>query len=188
MSEPRMKSAREIAMEKADKLGKPSEEELRKMRQETYGPIGQGLARKYLSGLPLRDIQRELSKYAGEEKKVLLESLTIALRDSITLDSPADADRVLEAWRVLNASREIGQSIADIRSLLTDYERSKEGREARAAEEAAGDLARELEKDGISGSALVVNAGRAAQVVQQLEDIKKEYAGRLAALKGKLAL
>jgi len=183
-----MKSAWEIAMEKVEKLGKPSEEELRKARQDTYGPMGEGLAKRYLLGLPLRDFQSELKKYSGEEKKVVLESLAAALRDSITLDNRADTDKALDAWRALKPSQEIEQSIADIRSLLTDYERAKEGREARAAEKAAGDLARELEKDGISGSALVVNAGRTAQVVQQLEDIKKEYAGRLAALKEKLAL
>lgn len=188
MSEPRMKSAWEIAMEKAEKLGKPSEEELRKMRRETYGPIGQGLAKKYLSGLPVRDLQKELAKYAGEEKTVVLESLTTALRGSITLDSRADADRVLEAWRVFKASRQIEQTVADIKDLLADYEKAIEGREAGAAQEAAGDLTRQLEAEGISGSALVVNAGNSAQVTQQLDAIKKEYAARLAALKEKLTL
>ena len=58
-----IKSAWEIALEKVDKLGELSPEELKRQKEEKYALIGQALADKYLGGLDLWQLDVELDKY-----------------------------------------------------------------------------------------------------------------------------
>jgi hypothetical protein len=57
-----MKSAYEKAMEKVEKLGKPTEEELKKLE---YIPIGNAIAARYLQEEDF-NLDAELTKHKGE--------------------------------------------------------------------------------------------------------------------------
>ena len=67
-----IKSAWELAMEKVEKLGKLSPEELRRQKEDKCGSIGQVLAEKYLSGSSLRELKTELDKQKGEERELVM--------------------------------------------------------------------------------------------------------------------
>lgn len=75
-----IKSALEIAMEKVEKLGEPTEEERLKW---TYGPQGEELAARYLKGKI--NLLAELSKYEENTKKIVIESAAAILARNINL-------------------------------------------------------------------------------------------------------
>ncbi|MBI4333417.1 MAG: hypothetical protein HY673_19295 [Chloroflexi bacterium] len=186
MAEPKMKSSWEIAMERAEKLGKPSEEEIKKRREETYVPIGQALAKKYLSGLPVRDLNIELEKYRDEDLKVVTTALLAELRDGISPARAEATDRAVEAWRLLRPSAVTERVAGDIKKLMADYEEAKKEEEERAAPLAEEDVWRELEAEGIAGSAVAVNLQKAMSRPVSLEGLNKAFATKLEELKDQL--
>lgn len=186
MAEPRMKSSWEIAMERAEKLGKPSAEEIKKRREETCVPIGQALAKKYLSGLPMRDVHIELEKYKGEDTKVVVEAFLGLLKDSLFLDQPDDADRAIEAWRLFRPSSDTDKVLREIKDLFGTYDEAKKVEEGRAIPQVEEDLLRQLEEEGIAGSAVVVNSKKSISTAKSLDNVRKDYAEKLEKLKEKL--
>ncbi len=64
-----IKSAWEKAMEKVEKLGKPSEEELKQLE---YVPAGNRLAARYLKEKTF-DLDAELIKYKGTGARISLQ-------------------------------------------------------------------------------------------------------------------
>ncbi len=92
-----IKSAWELAMEKVDKLGKLSPEELRQQKEDKCRSIGQGLAEKYLSGSSLRDLKLELDRHKGEEGELVRVALASKLIDAIELGDAERLAKVVEA-------------------------------------------------------------------------------------------
>ncbi|MBI2935000.1 MAG: hypothetical protein HYY29_05455 [Chloroflexi bacterium] len=181
-----MKSAWEIAMEKAEKLGKPSPEELAKRREESSVPIGEALARKYLAGLTARDLQIELDKYKGEDRNIVIRSLLNSLKASISLDSPDPANRVLEAWGLLSPSPQKEPVWAAIRELIESYARARTETRAKAGPRAEDELRRELAAEGIAGTAVVINPEQTRATQAPEVAGRDDYAARLETLKDEL--
>jgi hypothetical protein len=75
-----IKSAAEIAKEKLEKIGEPTEQERLKWK---YGPEGEKLAARYLK----EDINlvNEVKKYDGEAKKIIITSVNDILLRNINL-------------------------------------------------------------------------------------------------------
>lgn len=187
MPEHKMKSAWEIAMEKADKLGKASPEEMRQRREETCSLVGQAVAKKFLSGLPVRDVHIELDKHQGEDRKFVQDSFLACLRDAISVESPANTNRALEAWRLFRPSSGLEKVAADIAALLGEFEKAKIAAEKQAAPQAEEGFLRQLAEEGIAGSALAVNPNKGLSTVKAVEDLKASYQAKLEKLKAALA-
>lgn len=123
-----MKSAWEKAMEKADKLGKPSDDELKQLE---HVPAGNRIAARYL-GEESYDLDAELTKYKGTgvRKYVVLGAEEIFLR-SITL--PRDdrtqqtTKKAMAGIRLLKENKNQLEPIFDrIENLLTYYEQARQ--------------------------------------------------------------
>ncbi len=183
-----MKSAREIAMEKAEKLGKLSPEELKKRRDETCVPVGQALAKKYLAGWPMRDVRIELDKFKGDDLKTVVDAWLKALTAGMSLDSAAGITRVLEAWRLFRPSPQLEKVAGELHGLVEGFEKARGEAEARALPRAGDEVRRELEKQGISGSAITVNLAKARSKLKAVEEIKKEYGVKLEKLEEELLM
>ena len=65
-----LKSAWEIAQERANRLGKLSAEERAQQERQEYRQIGQALARKWLDSSQRLDIATGLNKRAGEQRDI----------------------------------------------------------------------------------------------------------------------
>lgn len=187
MAEHKMKSAWEIAMEKADKLGKASAEEMRQRREETCLPIGQAVAKKYLSGLPVRDVHFELDKHKGEERTLVLDSFLACLKDAISVESLGNTNKALEAWRLFRPSPGLEKAAADITALIGEFEKAKIAAEKQAAPQAEEALLKQLAAEGIAGSALAINPSKGFSTVKAVEDLKTSYQSKLEELKAGLA-
>jgi hypothetical protein len=180
-----IKSAWELAMEKVEKLGKFSPEELQRQKAEKCGSIGQGLAERYLGGMLLRDLKLELDKQKGEERQLVGEALASKLIDAIELGDAERLSKVIEGIAELNLkSREGLAGIrVEIEQLFGEY-REAEQKKRREVDAAARGVLHQLR---ISGSAIgSVNPEVVPEWKNELDKIAQPYRERLDDIKARL--
>ena len=180
-----IKSAWEIALEKTEKLGKLSPEELREQRRQELAPVGRGLADRYLAGLGLWQLKVELDRYKGEERALVTESLVSSLVQGIELGNDDRLARVMEGVSALKEERQAG--ITEIRdraeALFREY-REVEQKERRDAEESVKEILHQLR---ISGSAIgAINPKVMPEWQQALDRFAEPYIMQLEELKERL--
>ena len=92
----KVKSALEIALERAQKLGSISSDEKQKLKDAKLESVGLALSRRYLKGLPVRDLETELVKYQ-DNRQTIINYLLSYLADEIDMGDPDGTNRILEA-------------------------------------------------------------------------------------------
>jgi len=183
VAEDRIKSAREIAMEKVAKLPNLTPEEIREQKEREYIPRGEVIARKYLAkALRETDLKLELDKYQGEEAQIVRQAFLSTLGQSIGLEEADQGQRALEGMRALGMD--------------VDYERAKEefteiSRAFNHAQEKAFERLEEAQKEmlrrsGISGSAVRPDVTGNKDVQNELQQMRQPYESRLHELKERL--
>jgi hypothetical protein len=173
-------------MEKVDKLGKLSPEELRRQKEEKCGSIGKGLAERYLSGLALRDLKLELDKHKGEERELVSTALASDLIDAIELGDAERLAKVEEAISGLKLKAKEGLAAisGEIEQLFAEY-READQKKRREVETAARGVLHQLR---ISGSAIGnVNPEVVPEWKSELDKIAQPYCERLDDIKARLA-
>jgi hypothetical protein len=172
-------------MEKVEKLGKLSPEEVRRQKEEKYGSIGQGLAEKYLTGLALRDVRIELDKYKGEERELVRAALASKLIDAIELGDAERLSKVVEAMSALKLKSEEGLVAirGEIEGLFAES-REAEQKKRREVDAAARGVLHQLR---ISGSAIgSVNPEVVPAWKNELDKIALPYREKLGDIKARL--
>ena len=132
-----LKSAFDLAMERAQKLGDLSAQERQRSREEKFRAIGEALGKRYLDGLPLRDVEIELRRYE-ENRRIVIRHLLSFLLDTLAPGNYEGAENVLAA--VQHYSNEHQKAIEQ----AWEEKRIKLGAARR----------KELKLRGISGSAV----------------------------------
>lgn len=178
----KIKSALEIALEKAQKLGVLSDEEKYRLKDEELVATGEALAERYLNGLPLRDVEAELAGRAEEDRRMISHHLLQHLLDRSDIGHIGRDDKILAAIQHLSGDSAIIQSIRD---LLQEYEGAKEKvrQENLSALEAA--KRSDLERKGIAGSAVEPATETSREWIQIQQDLDSHYQERLEYIKQK---
>jgi len=178
----KIKSALEIALEKAEKLGALSEEERQRLKDEELVAAGEALAKRYLDGLPLRDIEVELGRRREGDRQGISRNLLSRLVDKIDMEHTAGNERILAAIQHLSGDSGVVRSMRD---LLQEYEAAMEKarREKQSALEAA--KRRGLELKGISGSAVDPAIETSPEWLQIRHQLDSHYQQRLEEMKRK---
>ncbi|MGA7678097.1 MAG: DUF6657 family protein [Dehalococcoidia bacterium] len=123
-----MKSAWEKAMEKAEKLGKLSEEELKQLE---YQPAGNKLAAKYLQEMDY-NLDAEMTKYKGTgiRKYILQGAEEIFLHSIILPKNEYDVQatrRAMAGLRLLKENKKLLDTVLDrITNLLNYYAQARQ--------------------------------------------------------------
>ena len=181
----RIKSALEIALEKAEKLGSLSAEEKQHRKDEEYLAAAEALAMRYLEGLPLTDIDLELAKYQEEERSIVVNHLVVYLVNKVGINQDTVNERILAAIAHILPESKIPQSIAET---LHDYRTAKD----RARQENLGrleaDKRSELEQIGISGSAVQPAIETSSEWIRIQQDLDSHYEQRLDEIKRNLPI
>ena len=121
-----MKSAWEKAMEKVDKLGKPTEEELKKLE---YIPIGNNVAARYIQEEDY-DLDAALTKYKGQgiRQYIVQGAQEIFIRNIILPHTDHDKkviSRAMDGIKLIKENKNKLDSIYDrINNLLSYYEQA----------------------------------------------------------------
>jgi hypothetical protein len=146
-----LKSAWEIAQEKADRLGKLSAEEKEQQERQRYRQIGQALAQKWLDGSQPPNITDELNKYGEKEWETIKQALIEHLAEVIeltTTQSIASTKKVIEALGSLGP--ELQTKAEEINQLVQEYEVA----EQKIRQELESGYRETLHKLRISGTAI----------------------------------
>ena len=123
-----MKSAFERAMEKVEKMGKATDEELKRLE---YVPIGSALAARYLREEKF-DLAGELNKYTDENvRKHVVNGMQEALLHNITLPkddmSKKTTNKAISGLKLTKKSKNQLDALLDrISSLITYYEQARQ--------------------------------------------------------------
>jgi hypothetical protein len=169
----RIKSAFEIAMEKAERLGKASAEELRKMREAEYASTGEAIAKRYLRGeLGARQLETEI-KRLQDGRDLVIKAIIGKILESL---NPEDPDRAIEAVIVLTDDRETGD---ELKSLCREHAVRRERTYAELKAKLEQPIRRELMRLGISGSAIQVDIESDLQWLQAKEELDSQLQRKL---------
>jgi hypothetical protein len=178
-----IKSAWEIAQEKASKLGGLSLEEREEQRQEKCNLIGAGLADKYLSNHDIGTIKDELDKHVADDKKLIVLSAIRRLSREIDLQYPAGLYEILQGILTLKDSEAVKKTLDEIKTLFQEYA-TAEDKERKEIEQSATE---KLHQMRISGSAIgPFNLRAREEWRERLEQTAGPFNDRLNSLKQEL--
>ncbi|MDY6833961.1 MAG: hypothetical protein SVY53_04080 [Chloroflexota bacterium] len=120
-----MKSARDIAMEKAGRLDKLTPEELQKRKQEDIELHGHGLATKYIDGASIKELEDNLLRLEAEGKKGVVNAAISKLVESITFQEENTTERCIKAIVHLIHEEEAKAAMDQLKELLSQYVSAK---------------------------------------------------------------
>lgn len=178
-----IKSAWEIAQEKANKLGELSPEERQKQRQDRCRPIGQSLAEKYLSQYDSQYLQAELNKYDSEDRELISRAALQRLVERIDLGYGPILDKIGQGILSLANTRAVAETVGKIKELLDEY-REAEELERQEIERAGREMLHQLR---ISGTAIShVNIQAKEEWQKKISQLAQPFQERLDTLKREL--
>lgn len=179
-----LKSAYERAMERVERLGKASSEELRQMKEKEYAPIGEAAAERYLQGQHgLRELGEAL-KRQGEGADIVRGAALARLVEAITLE---DYERPVEAIAFLAQDNEPVQEAAAKLSALSQRCRGavQDGYQRQQAD-LERTLREELASFGISGSAIELDVRATARWGELAQKLRAPFQAELNEIKQQL--
>lgn len=181
-----MKSAFEKALEKAEKLGKLSPEEMRERKEEEYAPVGRAIADRYLGHGHNPILKEEVNKYSGDEKGIVIRAALSRLGEAIGLESDEVSEKAIAGMLTLGDEEKIGEISERIRSLLGEYrevKRQKYEAQKEHIERRERELLHQLRISGSAVGEINLKAseawGRISQELfsrfnERLEELKRE--------------
>jgi len=195
-----LKSAWEIAREKADRLGRLSAKELQQQREEACRQAGTGIAQRYLDSPRTVDPRAELGKHAEEERALVRAAIVKRLVEALDLGGePSTAAGAAGYGQKDTASLRLGKTIDAIAALEPGsgaiIEQLRELFQEYGAAVGKTQRKQEIERKGretlhrlrISGTAVGdINVEAAAQWQQSWQELSQAFAARLDRLKQEL--
>jgi hypothetical protein len=178
-----IRSAWEIAQEKASKLGGLSVEEREAQRQDKCRLAGDGVADKYLSSHDIGVLKDELDKHEAADKDLIVRAAVHRLSQEINLQYPNRLAEISPGILALKNSNAAKKTLDEITGLFQEYAVS-ENRENQEIEKAAGEILHQMR---ISGPAVGRFNLRAKEEWQEkLDQTAGPFNDRLDSLKQEL--
>ena len=122
-----LKSAWEIAQERANRLGKLSAEEKAQQERQEYRQRGKALAQKWLDGSQQLDIATELNKHEGEKRDIIKRAAIEHLLGAIELTTAQGRDsvkKIIEGISYLET--ELQPEAEEMGRLVQEYEEAEQ--------------------------------------------------------------
>jgi hypothetical protein len=175
-----MKSAWELAQERANRLGKLSAQEKEEQDRQTYRQLGQALAQKLLDGSPGLDVTAELSKYAENGREAIKQAAIEHLIEAIELTAAKGMEGAKEIVEAISSLKPELQAEADeVGQLIQEYELAQQ----KLGQELEGDTRETLHQLRISGTAVgAINIEDNPQWQLARQGLVESFAPRLNAL------
>jgi hypothetical protein len=177
----KVKSALEIALERAQNLGGMSSDEKQKLKDENLESVGLALSKRYLKGLPVRDVEIELGKYK-ENRQTVVTYLLSYLTDEIDMGDPDRDQRILEAIKHFAGA----PAAEKISSLLNKYRSAMEQASQKNQRTLGAAKRKELARMGISGSAIKPAIEGSPEWLEARQQLHSDYQKRLEEIKSSL--
>jgi len=184
MEDKRIKSALEIAMEKAASLPDLTEAELTEQIEKEHRPRGITIARRYLDGaLRQRDLEAELRRYTGRAGEIVRKAFLLTLCQSIEVADLARSRKAIDGIQALVGNRNLEAIKGEVAAICDEFRRQREERysiyENREKEK--------LRKLWIAGSAVKPNLEESKDWQEEQGRIQSEYDSRINRLREELS-
>ncbi len=181
MEEHRIKSAREIALEKIASIPDLTLEEMQTQKEKEFGPVGEAAARKFLEGrLKVTELAVELGKYRDHDAEIFRKYLLLGLVRALDLHNAAGSRRAMEGLQVLTGTAGSFTGLKEgFEELLGRFEQEKLQRQAICETKAKDDLRRL----GISGTAVRINLQDNKDWLAQQDELIQLYAEKVEKLR-----
>ena len=183
MEEERVKSALEIAMERISALPELTPEEIAEQKEKQYGPVGEAVAGRFLSGAITEDeLPEELNKHTDQRQIVWFGAVSAFCRTLRFEEDPAITGRALKGLHRIAPGKKslIEKAGVEFRAVVEEFEQE-------IHKEAQGIESLVLEPLGISGSAVRCNPAVNGQWLEKLAKISQAYEPRLEKLRAGLS-
>jgi glutamine synthetase type III len=146
-----LKSAWEIAQERANRLGKLSTEEKEQQARQRYHQISQVVAQKWLDSAQKLDMTTELNKHEEEERDIIKQAIIERLAEAIEFTTTQGINRVKNVIEGISSLRpELQPKVEEIGELVQEYE----GAERKIRHELESNYRKTLHELRISGTAV----------------------------------
>ena len=176
-----IKSAWEIAQERANRLGKLSAKEEEQQARQRYHQIGQVVAQKWLDSSQQLDIAAELNKHKEEERNIIRQAIIEHLVEAIEFTATQGINRMKKIIEGISSlGPELQPKAEEIGKLVQEYE----GAEQKTRQELESDYRESLHQLRISGTAvdaINIEAGPQWQLARQ--ELVEVFTPRLNDLK-----
>jgi len=118
-----LKSAWEIAQERANRLGKLSAEEKEQQERQEYRQIGQALAQKWLDSSRQLDITAELNKHEEKERNIIKQAVIERMVEAIEFTTSRGINSVKRIVEAISSLKpELQPKAEAIGQLVQEYE------------------------------------------------------------------
>ena len=182
-----MKSAFEKALEKADKIGKLSPEEMREREEAEYTPVGSAIAERFLGHGHKQILKEELERYSSDENGVVVRAALSLLVKSIDLTSRDLIERSLDGLLTLKGKERIGGTVDRIRILFAEFQEKRKQEYEREEENIQKSERELLHQLRIAGSAVgAINPKASESLNLVYEQLNSRFNERLEVLKQEL--
>ena len=179
----KIKSTIELAMEKAAKLPRLTEAELRQQQEKEYGPRGRAIAGRFLVGdFAEEDLDAELSRFPGEQGEIVRGAFLASMCQAIDIGEREATARAFQGIETLVRDDRVEEASGRVRGVLRDYQEQRQ-REFARAEQAEAVTLREL---GVSGSAIRLNMEQSEGWREKRSELLAEFRPKLDELKREL--
>jgi hypothetical protein len=146
-----LKSAWEIAQERANRLGKLSAEERAQQERQEYRQIGQALAQKWLDSSQRLDIATGLNKHEGEQRDIIKRAAVEHLIGAVELTTARGRNSVKKVIEGISSLEpELQPEAEEVAKLVQEYE----GAEQKMRQELESNYRETLHQLRISGTAV----------------------------------
>jgi hypothetical protein len=176
-----LKSAWEVAQERANRLGKLSAAEKEQQERQGYRQVGQVLAQKWLDSSQRLDLTAELDKHEEKGREIIKQAIIEQLTEPIeftTTQGISTVKRVIEA--ISSLKPELQPKAEEMGQLVQEYELAEE----RIRQELETQCRETLHQLRISGTAVdAINIADNPQWRLAQQRLGESLAPRLNALK-----
>lgn len=184
-----MKSAFEKALEKADKIGKLSPEEMREREEAEYAPVGRAIAERFLGHGHKQILKEEVERYSSDENGIVVRAALSLLVKSIALTSSDLIERSLDGLLTLKDRERIGGTVDRIRILFAEFQEKREQEYEREKENIDKSERELLHQIRIAGSAVgPINPKASESLNLVYEQLNSRFNERLETLKQELQI
>ena len=178
-----IKSAWEIAQEKASKLGQLSPEEREGQRQDKCRLIGESLAENYLNHHDISFLKDELSKHGAQDKDLISKAAVRRLIQGIDLRYGPVLAKISQAILTLTNSATATKILGEVKELFQEYAEA-ENKERQELEKTGREMLHQLRISGTAISRLNIRAKEEWQ--KKLDQTAHPFDERLNDLKQEL--
>jgi hypothetical protein len=179
-----LKSAWEIAQEKANRLGRLSAEEREQQARQKHRKIGQALAQKWLDSSQKMDINAELNKHEEKERETIRRVVIEHLVEAIEFTTSKGINSVKKIIEVISSLEpDLQPKAEEIGHLAQEYEEA----EQKIRQELESGYRETLHQLRISGTAVgAINIGDNPKWQAARQELVEVFTPRLNDLKQSL--